>query len=80
MVGEVDGLLDLLATLAVTEDTVFKTDLLAIALGEDLAGLRVHELELEARATRVENEDVHGTPWWFTCPVDPGGFTRMLLS
>ena len=62
VIGQDDGLLDLLATLAVAENALLQADLLAVALGEDLASLGVHELELEARATCVENEDVHGTP------------------
>ena len=75
VIGEVHDLLDLLAiTLDMAEDAVGQTDALAIALGEDLAGLGVHQLEFEARATGVENENVHDTPWWFGCPVDPGSF------
>ena len=75
VIGEVHDLLDLLAiTLDMAEDAVGQADALAIALGEDLAGLGVHQLEFEARATGVENENVHDTPWWFGCPVDPGRF------
>ena len=69
MVGEERVLHHLLATeLGVAEDTAILADALAIALGEHLAGVGIHELILERGAAGVDDQHVHRGP-----PLGPLG-------
>ena len=63
MVGE-GNLLGLLGAtvLGVAKDAHLRTDTLAVALGENLAGIGVQKLIFKARAAGVDNKYVHETP------------------
>ena len=63
MVGE-GNLLGLLGAtvLGVAKDAHLRADTLAVALGENLAGIGVQKLIFKARAAGVDNKYVHETP------------------
>ena len=63
MIGE-GNLLGLLGAtvLGVTKDAHLRSDTLAVALGENLAGIGIQKLIFKARAAGVDNKYVHETP------------------
>ena len=48
--------------LGVTKDAHLRSDTLAVALGENLAGIGIQKLIFKARAAGVDNKYVHETP------------------
>ena len=63
MIGK-RNLLGLLGTtvLGVAKDAHVRADTLAVALGENLAGIGIQKLIFKARAAGVDNKYVHETP------------------
>ena len=63
MIGK-RNLLGLLGTtvLGVAKDAHLRADTLAVALGENLAGIGIQKLIFKARAAGVDNKYVHETP------------------
>ena len=60
MGGHGDVLFHLLAGRGnLVRQTAVQTDTLTQALGGDIAGVRVHELVLEAGAASVDNQNIH---------------------
>ena len=59
--GDLLGLLGA-TVLGVAKDTHVRTDTLAVALGENLAGIGIQKLIFKARAAGVDNKYVHETP------------------
>ena len=58
--GDLQGVL--LAIFGVADEGTIDADALTVALGKNLAGRRVEQLILEARAACVHNKNVHESP------------------